>query len=312
MRNMNQIKIVSINNSKFRNTPDNVLNQIHLSVRRISNKKDSGSFYNQISLLDRDSYDRFYENTGRRIAFGDFGETITTEGTGQHSLLPLDRLRGNEVEIELTNTAKHYQSKDCTNKEEIGGTFSVERLFARVTKPGMLLTGEILTYIPKVFEILIVSLSDRASRGDYKDRSGPLVTQIISDYFLNSRRTINIESSLIPDDIQQLRNLIDRGVKNSIDIIITTGGTGVGMRDITVDTIKPMLTKEIPGIMELIRIKYGSKKPNALLSRSVAGFIDNSLVYTLPGSVKAVNEYMEEILKTLNHLIYMRHGLDTH
>jgi len=94
--------------------------------------------------------------------------------------------------------------------------------------------------------------------------------------------------------------------------MITTGGTGIGQRDITVETVKPLLDKEIPGIMEAIRIKYGSQKPNALLSRGVAGLMNNTLVYTLPGSVKAVNEYMTEILKTLEHLIYMREGLDAH
>jgi molybdopterin biosynthesis enzyme MoaB len=73
-----------------------------------------------------------------------------------------------------------------------------------------------------------------------------------------------------------------------------------------------MLEKEIPGIMEQIRMKYGAEKPNALLSRGVAGTIGNSIVYTLPGSVKAVNEYMTEILKTYEHLVYMIHGLDTH
>ena len=86
------------------------------------------------------------------------------------------------------------------------------------------------------------------------------------------------------------------------NIIITTGGTGIGPRDITVETVTPMLTKEIPGIMEYIRIRYGTEKPNALLSRGVAGIIGKSLIYTLPGSVRAVEEYMTEILKTLKHL----------
>ena len=73
-----------------------------------------------------------------------------------------------------------------------------------------------------------------------------------------------------------------------------------------------MLDKEIPGIMELIRMKYGMLKPNALLSLGIAGVMDDSLVYTLPGSVKAVEEYMTEILKTLQHLIFMLHGIDSH
>ena len=99
---------------------------------------------------------------------------------------------------------------------------------------------------------------------------------------------------------------------NSYNIIFTTGGTGIGPRDITVETIIPLLTKEIPGIMEYIRVKYGSEKPNALLSRGVAGLIGTTLIYTLPGSVKAVNEYMEEIFKTLMHALQMIYGIDSH
>ena len=64
--------------------------------------------------------------------------------------------------------------------------------------------------------------------------------------------------------------------------------------------------------MEFIRIKYGTEKPNALLSRGVAGIIGKSLIYTLPGSVRAVEEYMTEILKTLKHTIYMQYGIDSH
>ena len=95
-------------------------------------------------------------------------------------------------------------------------------------------------------------------------------------------------------------------------LIFTTGGTGIGPRDITVDTIAPMIEKEIPGIMEMIRVKYGMEKPNALLSRGIAGIIGKSLIFTLPGSLKAVNEYMKEISKILEHSIYMQYGVDIH
>ena len=95
-------------------------------------------------------------------------------------------------------------------------------------------------------------------------------------------------------------------------MIFTTGGTGIGPRDFTPEVVKTVMDKEIPGIMELIRIKYGQEKPNALLSRGVAGVMGNSLIYSLPGSVKAVNEYMSEITKTLQHLIFMLFGLDVH
>ncbi len=74
----------------------------------------------------------------------------------------------------------------------------------------------------------------------------------------------------------------------------------------------PLCDKLIPGIMEQIRVKYGSTKPGAVLSRGVAGIIGKTLVYTLPGSVKAVNEYTREILKTLEHLFFTVRGIDRH
>ena len=108
-----------------------------------------------------------------------------------------------------------------------------------------------------------------------------------------------------------LKDLLIRAGKDN-NIILTTGGTGIGPRDITVETVIPLLSKEIPGVMEFIRIKYGADRPGALLSRGVAGITGKSLIYTLPGSVRAVEEYMNEIVKTLKHTIYMQYGVDKH
>jgi molybdopterin adenylyltransferase len=72
------------------------------------------------------------------------------------------------------------------------------------------------------------------------------------------------------------------------------------------------MDKEIPGIMDYIRLKYGAEKPGALLSRSIAGVKGKTLIFALPGSIRAVKEYLEEITKTLMHTIYMLQGLDLH
>ena len=165
--------------------------------------------------------------------------------------------------------------------------------------------------IPEEIEVLVITLSDRASRGDYEDLSGPAIIKMVQSYFDSVNIKCTISGILIPDDPEELREIIKVSGSN-FNMIFTTGGTGIGPRDITVETIKPLLTKEIPGIMEYIRIKYGAEKPNALLSRGVAGLIGSTLIYTLPGSVRAVNEYMEEILKTLLHTLQMLYGLDTH
>ena len=165
--------------------------------------------------------------------------------------------------------------------------------------------------LPDYFLCHIITLSDRASKGAYEDLSGPKIHGYLTTFFLNWGKEHSIERSVLPDDPMKLKKHFLRIAGNS-HLIITTGGTGIGPRDITVDVLRPLLDKEIPGIMEAIRIRYGMNKPNALLSRSLAGVRGNSLVFALPGSVKAVNEYMTEILKSLEHAYYMLYGVDRH
>jgi molybdenum cofactor synthesis domain-containing protein len=165
--------------------------------------------------------------------------------------------------------------------------------------------------LPEKFDILIITLSDRAFRGEYEDHSGPKIREMTEKFFHSIKAGSNITQVLIPDNADMLRETILNS-SEKFNIIFTTGGTGIGPRDITVETITPLLTKEIPGVMEYIRVKYGSEKPNALLSRGVAGLIGRTLVYTLPGSVRAVNEYMMEIIKTLEHTLLMLYEIDSH
>ncbi len=161
-------------------------------------------------------------------------------------------------------------------------------------------------------KIKVITLSDRASRGEYADLSGPEIVQSVEEYFREKKWSFSVESTIIPDDASLLEKNLLKAKEEKIDIVFTTGGTGIGPRDFTPEVMKRVLDKEIPGIMENIRLKFGQKIPNALLSRGIAGVISESQVYSLPGSLKAVREYMGEILKTLEHLIFMLHGIDTH
>jgi len=165
--------------------------------------------------------------------------------------------------------------------------------------------------LPEKINVLIITLSDRAYRGDYEDLSGPRTEKIISEYLASEGWEYSVKVTLIPDDAVKLKEILE-SARTQYNIVLTTGGTGIGPRDITVETVKPLLDKEIPGIMEFIRIRYGSEKPNALLSRGIAGLMGIALIYTLPGSVRAVEEYLTEIVKTLHHTILMQYGIDSH
>jgi len=164
--------------------------------------------------------------------------------------------------------------------------------------------------LPETFKFLVITLSDRAYRGEYKDLSGPAVVKYVRYAMAAAGWECEIRSTVMPDDAVALRAALTEAPM--VDLIITTGGTGIGPRDITPDVVKPMLTKELPGVMEQIRVKYGTKNPKALLSRAVAGAAGTTLIYTLPGSVKAVHEYMAEIVKTMEHTFYMLYGIDAH
>ena len=164
--------------------------------------------------------------------------------------------------------------------------------------------------LPEKFRVHVITLSDRAYRGGYADLSGPAVVKYVRYAMAAAGWQCEIRQSILPDDAMALRAALMEAP--SADLVITTGGTGIGPRDITPDVVRPLLSKEMPGIMEQIRVKYGTKNPKALLSRAVAGTIGNTLIYTLPGSVKAVHEYMAEIVKTMEHTFYMLYGIDIH
>ncbi len=160
--------------------------------------------------------------------------------------------------------------------------------------------------------ITIITLSDRASRGEYEDISGKLLEKELNNFFLWNQWNYNINKILIPDSADLLNTNLKIILDAKTDILVTTGGTGISDRDITIETIKPYLSKELPGVMEHIRMKYATKNPNVLLSRSIAGVIKNTLVFCLPGSAKAVKDYVTEILCLIEHAIFMLHNIEAH
>jgi len=223
----------------------------------------------------------------------------------------LDRLCIGEAFLEITQIGKRCAAKNCESCDLIEQCkVPRECVYARVLYGGEVKSGDEFKYLKRRLKILVITLSDRAFHGEYEDLSGPLACNLINNYFMQQNWQVDLASSILPDEKTQLREALKNAITNQIDIIFTLGGTGVGARDITPEVVTSMCDKIIPGIMEYIRMKYGAMIPSALLSRSVAGIINNTQIYALPGSVKAVKEYLSEIVKTLKHTVYMLHGID--
>lgn len=307
------IKILSVNISDKKGVIKHPVDKIILNEMGIINDAHSGKWHRQVSMLGKESFDKFSVDAGRTIQFGEFAENITTEGLELFKCKPLDIFRNQNVELMVTQIGKNCHGDKCAIYTEVGNcVMPKEGIFCKVIKNGELAEGNELTYFPKIFKVLVVTLSERASLGEYADRSGPRIINLLNDFFKSINRASEINYQLIPDDEEMLKNIVLKATNELYDIIITTGGTGISRSDITIETIKPLLDKEIPGIMDKIRLKYGEKNPFALISRSIAGVRSKTLIFSLPGSVKAVEEYMTEIQPLSEHLILMLNNIDSH
>jgi len=310
---MNRLSVLSVNISEKKGTVKHPVDSITLNKTGVLNDAHSGNWHRQVSLLGTESIHKFSKESNRAIKYGEFAENITTQGIILHHSNILDRFQVGNIVLEVTQIGKKCHGDSCAIFREVGNCIMPkEGIFCRVIQGGTLKANDEMIYLPKIFKIGIITLSDRASKGEYEDKSGPQIKERLTSFFQEIKYPVHIDYSLIPDDQVLLKNTLTNYTKQHFDFIFTTGGTGIGSKDFTVDVVKPMLEKEIPGIMEFIRNKYGSEKPNALISRSVAGTIQKTIIFTLPGSVKAVNEYMAEITNVMKHLSYMIHDLDTH
>jgi molybdenum cofactor biosynthesis protein MoaC len=149
----------------------------------------------------------------------------------------------------------------------------------------------------------VIVCSDTISKGEGTDTAGKTAIERLKQYGLET-----VDYEIIPDEVAAIRNKAEALSAAKVDLLLFTGGTGLSPRDVTPEAIAPLIETPIPGIMEAVR-HYGQERmPYAMLSRGVAGFIKNSLVITLPGSVSAVNEAMDALFPHILHVFKVRAG----
>ncbi|MGB1296566.1 MAG: bifunctional molybdenum cofactor biosynthesis protein MoaC/MoaB [Flavobacteriales bacterium] len=149
----------------------------------------------------------------------------------------------------------------------------------------------------------VVVCSDTISIGKKEDKAGKT---IISQLEISKVKIADY--SIIPDEFDDIQNKVKKGVEQKADLVIFTGGTGLSVRDITPEAVLPLLDRRIPGIEEAIR-RYGQDRmPYSMLSRSVAGVVDNTVVLCLPGSTNGAKESMEAIFPSVLHVFKILKG----
>lgn len=151
----------------------------------------------------------------------------------------------------------------------------------------------------------ILTVSDRAHRGEYEDRSGPLLRRLIADRL---GWTV-AEEGVVPDEQAQIeRELIRWADEAGLDLILTTGGTGFAPRDVTPEATRAVIEREAPGLAEAMRAASLRVTPHAMLSRAVCGIRGRTLIVNLPGSPKAARENLEVLIPVLPHALELLAG----
>jgi molybdenum cofactor synthesis domain-containing protein len=149
----------------------------------------------------------------------------------------------------------------------------------------------------------ILTVSDKGSRGERADRSGPAIREIIEAAGGQVVRT-----AIVPDEEEDIRKALLAWSDEGLDLVLTTGGTGFSPRDRTPEATKAVIERETPGLPEAMRRAGAERTPTAILSRAAAGIRGSTLIINLPGSERAVRESLAAILPALTHGIEILRG----
>jgi len=155
-----------------------------------------------------------------------------------------------------------------------------------------------------MMRIGVITISDRGYRGEREDASGEVIREMV--------RGLGGEvafSTVVPDEQEEIKRVLIQGADEmGLDLIVTTGGTGVSPRDVTPDATRAVIEQEIPGFAEAMRMEGLKKTPHAMISRALCGVRGRTLICNLPGSPKAVREGLEVILPAIPHAVAKLQG----
>ena len=306
----NNIEVLAVCISEKKGTEKKEVEKIVLKEDwGIEGDAHAGKWHRQVSLLAFEKIDAFRKK-GAEVDFGAFGENIIVGGVDLRSLPVGTVLEIGEARLRVTQIGKECHSH-CNIYKKMGDCIMPrEGIFAEVLKGGVVQKGESINVIEKEegpYRVGIITVSDRASKGEYEDKSGPVIKELVEAAGMEV-----VDYIIVPDEKGQIvKKLLYFSDQRQVDLVFTTGGTGFSKRDVTPEATKQVVEREVPGIGEALRAYSLTITPKAMLSRQTAGIRGNTLIINLPGSPKACKENIEYIMTPLKHGLGILSGRET-
>ena len=275
----------------------------------IAGDAHGGNWHRQVSLLGFEKIEEFRAR-GAEVDYGAFGENLIVEGFDLRALPVGTRFRIGEAVLELTQIGKECHSH-CEIYKKMGDCIMPrEGVFTQVIQGGHIKKGDAVELIPpakeRPYSAAVITLSDKGALGKREDQSGPLIQKMLEEAGYSV-----VETLLLADERGPLeRNLIRLADQRQVSLILTTGGTGFSVRDITPEATVAVCDRMAPGIAEAIRGYSMTITRRAMLSRGQSGIRKGTLIVNLPGSPKAVSEALEYILPELGHGLGILRGTE--
>lgn len=295
--------VTAVNISLKRGTIKKQVDQVEL-VENFGIREDAhaGDWHRQVSLLDQSSVDRMLELGAHGLVPGIFAENITTEGMDLCQLPIGTRLQVGDALLEVTQIGKECH-QHCQVYQQVGMcVMPLEGIFARVIQGGVVKAGSPISILESI-RVAVVTISDKGSQGVREDKSGPALVEA-----LKGHATIKL-TKLIPDERDIIaQTLVDLADTADLDVIFTTGGTGLAPRDVTPEATLDIVQKMVPGIPEAMRAASLKITDRAMLSRATAGIRGRTLIVNLPGSPKAAVECLQVFLPVMAHAVETLRG----
>lgn len=273
----------------------------------IINDAHAGKWHRQVSLLSYDKVEEFNKKGGQ-AEIGAFGENLLVEGIDFKNLPVGTVLTCNEVVLKITQIGKECHSH-CAIFHRVGDCIMPrEGVFAEVIHGGIIIPGDkMYINLPAAdapLRAAVITLSDKGFAGERTDTSGPLAVSMLTEAGYKVEEVL-----LLPDEKAKItKELIRLSDSRQVDLIVTTGGTGMSVRDCTPEATLAVATRNVPGIAEAIRAESMKITPRAMLGRGVSVLRNNTLIINLPGSRKAVSESLNFVLPHIEHGLQILKG----